>query len=109
VPGVNFLVDHDVPDEIGRVLVQAGHTVACVRKVLAPTATDDDVFHHATKHNLVLITCNRDDFLHLTRGKPHPGLIVLIRRRTRIAECSRLVRLLNAAGASGVVGNTNFA
>ena len=90
-------------------LAQAGHTVVHVRVALAPDAADEEVFDHAVQHNLVLVTCNRDDFLRLTRGCPHAGLVILIRRRTRIAECARIVRLLNVAGVSGVSGNVNFA
>jgi len=106
---VNFLLDHDVPDEVGRVLAQAGHTVVRVRDAMAPDAADEEVFDHAVQHNLVLVTYNRDDFLRLTRGCPHAGLIILIRRRTRIAECACIIRLLNVAGSSGVTGNVNFA
>lgn len=106
---MNFLMDHDVPAEIGRVLAQAGHTIYYVRHVLAPDAADQAVFEYAVQSGLVLVTCNRDDFLKLTVGRQHPGLIILIRRRTRIAECSCVIRLLNVAGASGVTGNVNFA
>jgi hypothetical protein len=37
------------------------------------------------------------------------GLIVLIRRRSRIIECANLLRLLDFAGESGIIGNINFA
>jgi hypothetical protein len=36
-------------------------------------------------------------------------LIILIRRRTRQAECARLLHLIRTAGTSGIEGNTNFA
>ena len=106
---MNFLLDHDVPDPLARVLVQAGHQVVLVRTVMPPDTTDDRVFEYAMKRRLVLLTCNRDDFLQLAHCRTHAGLIVVIRRRTRIAECAQLIRLLNKAGETGLAGNINFA
>jgi hypothetical protein len=40
---------------------------------------------------------------------PNPGLIVLIRRRSRQAECGNLLTLLRQAGESGILCNINFA
>jgi hypothetical protein len=81
---VRFLLDNDVPDVVARVLVQAGNA-------------------------LVLITCNRGDFIPLASARAHSGLIILIRRRSRILECAKLLRLLEAASESGLAGNINFA
>jgi len=106
---VSFRLDHDVPAEVARVLAQAGHQVTQVRTVMSPESTDDCVFQYAVSHSLVLLTCNRDDFIRLARGQAHPGLVVVIRRRTRIAECASLLRLLKQAGTVGVAGNINFA
>jgi hypothetical protein len=36
-------------------------------------------------------------------------LIVLIRRRSRQAECAHLLTLLRGAGGDGLAGNVNFA
>jgi hypothetical protein len=55
------------------------------------------------------VTCNRDHFLALVADHPHAGLIVVIRRQSRVAECSRFLRLLRNAGESGVRNNVNFA
>ncbi len=57
----------------------------------------------------ILITCNRDDFIGLARNKPHYGIIVLIRRKTRVAERAALIHLLDSAGENGLVKNINFA
>ena len=56
-----------------------------------------------------MITCNRDDYLALARSHPHAGVILLIRRRTRVAERAALVQLLDKAGESGIANNINFA
>jgi len=57
----------------------------------------------------VLITCNRDDFLQLAATQPHRGIIILIRRNSRVAERIAFVRLLDKAGEIGIKGNINFA
>ena len=106
---MQFLLDHDVPVEIGRILGQAGHRVLRVMDTMPVTAKDTAVFDYACTHDLVLMTCNRDDFLALAAKRQHPGLIVVIRRRTRIGECASVIRLLRKAGSQGIVGNINFA
>jgi hypothetical protein len=42
-------------------------------------------------------------------AQPNPGLVVLIRRRSRQAECGNLLKLLREAGESGIAGKINFA
>lgn len=106
---MKFFLDHDVPDDVRRVLKQAGHEVNIVFGLLDRTATDQEVFHKAQDLAAVLITCNRDDFIALAKVRNHQGLIILIRRKTRIAECGKLLRLLDSAGESGLRGNINFA
>ena len=106
---MNFLLDHDVPVDIERVLVQSKHTVEKVANVLSPVAPDNDVFLFAVQEKRILITCNRDDFLTLAKQSDHPGLIILIRRKTRIAECAALLKLLSKAGNQGIMHNINFA
>ena len=106
---MRFFLDHDVPSEIARVLRAEGHHVVELRDVLATGALDQEVLQCAQDHGMLMVTCNRDDFLALAAQHPHPGLIVLIRRRTRQAECAHLLRLLDLAGESGLCGNINFA
>jgi tRNA G18 (ribose-2'-O)-methylase SpoU len=55
-----------------------------------------DVLHFAYENGYVLLTCNRDDFLHLAAARPHHGIVIIIRRRTRADERAALFRLLNA-------------
>jgi len=106
---VLFLLDNDVPDVVARVLMEAGHDVLLVRNVLPKRSPDPAVLDYAAANGLLLVTCNRDDFIPLARARTHSGLIVLIRRRSRIAECANLLRLLDSAGESGLAGNINFA
>ena len=106
---MKFLLDHDVPETIARVLVRAGHEVNLLREVLPVDANDIQVLTSATQRALVLVTCNRDDFLELAKNQPHAGIIIVVRRRTRAAECAALLRLLRAAGDSGILGSINFA
>ena len=107
---MRFLLDHDVPVNIARILVQDGHEVFEVKDVLKSDASDAAVLNWAIQNDLVLITCNRDDFLRLAKSQERlPSIIILIRRKTRIAECAALISLINHASHSGIYGNINFA
>ena len=106
---MRFLLDHDVPERIADVLRQAGHSVVVLREVLPKETADELILVYAREQQLILMTCNRDDFLELCRGENHAGLIILIRRKSRIAECAALLRLIEQAGEPGLTGNINFA
>jgi predicted nuclease of predicted toxin-antitoxin system len=106
---VNFFLDHDVPDDVGRVLRRKGHSVQSLKDVLPQDADDLDGLRYATERRLVVITCNRRDFLRLVQSEPYTGLIILVRRRTRVAECAAILRLLDRAGDTGILHNINFA
>jgi predicted nuclease of predicted toxin-antitoxin system len=54
---VNFLLDHDVPAEIGHLLRYWGHNVTRLRTVLSITAPDEEVFGYACSEGLILISC----------------------------------------------------
>ena len=106
---MKFLLDHDVPDDLSYLLEELGHEVVLLRKVLPEDASDESVLQFAHDNECVLLTCNRDDFLQLAKHKPHHGIIVVVRRRTRAAERAALFRLLNSAGETGLKDNINFA
>ena len=106
---MKFLLDHDVPDDLSYLLEELTHQVLLLRKVLPKDASDESVLQFAHDNDCVLLTCNRDDFLQLAKHKPHHGIIVVIRRRTRAAERAALFRLLDSAGEAGLKGNINFA
>ena len=104
-----FLLDHDVPDAIARVIQQAGHESHRLREWIPTDSPDNAVLAFACERQMLLVTCSRDDFLTLTKSNPHAGIIVLIRRQTRAAECGKFLRLLQSAGESGLRNNINFA
>ncbi len=104
-----FLLDHDTPDGLAYSLQALGHQAVCLRTVLPKEAEDEEVLAHAHEQGWVVITCNRDDFLALAKSKPHNGIIILIRKKTRVAERAALIRLLDKAGESGIRNNINFA
>jgi predicted nuclease of predicted toxin-antitoxin system len=106
---VKFLFDHDVPDDLSYLLSELAHEVTLLRKVLPEDASDESVLQFAHDNDCVLLTCNRDDFLQLAKHKPHHGIIVVVRRRTRAAERAALLRLLDSAGEAGLKDNINFA
>src|SRR5271163_4811046 len=102
-------MDEDVPMEAVRCVQQAGHEVLTVAQSLRPSADDADVWYRAVQTQSILVTCNRQDFLQLAGTEPATGLIVLVRRRTRQAECTHLLQLLAKAGEMGLKSNINFA
>lgn len=57
---------------------------------------------------MIMITCNRDDFVALGQCQPHHGIIVVFRRKSRTAERAALVRLLECAGEQRLRSNINF-
>ena len=106
---MKFLLDHDVPDDLSYLLEQLGHEVTLLRKALAGDSSDEAVLQFAYERGCVLLTCNQDDFLDLASAKPHHGVVIVIRRRTRAAERAALFRLLERAGETGIRNNVNFA
>ncbi|MGH9660326.1 MAG: DUF5615 family PIN-like protein [Bryobacteraceae bacterium] len=106
---MKFLLDHDVPENLRYLLEQLGHDVTLLREALPEDASDDAVLQFAHERGSVLLTCNRDDFLYLATKKPHHGIVIIVRRRTRAAERAALFRLLERAGEIGLRNNVNFA
>ena len=106
---MKFLLDHDVPDDLSYLLEQLGHDVTLLRKALPGDFSDEAVLRFAHEAGCILLTCNRDDFLHLAATEPHNGVVIVIRRRTRGEERVALFRLLERAGETGLRNNVNFA
>jgi predicted nuclease of predicted toxin-antitoxin system len=106
---VNFFLDHDIPERVAEVLKLEGHSVTMLRHALPIETCDEEVLKFALRHELILVTCNRNDFLSLAKSQKHHGIVVLIRRRTRITECVAMLRLVRQATLSGLVENINFA
>ena len=107
---MRIFLDHDVPADLALLLRHWRHEVVLLRDVLPADTPDEQAFAHARTHGLITITCNRADYLALAaRFTEHPGLIILVRRRTRQTETSRLLMLLRRAGEQGLANNVNFA
>ena len=106
---MTFLFDHDVPDDLSYLLQQLGHEVSLLRQHLPKDASDPAVLRFAHENDFLLVTCNRDDFVELAKARPHHGIVIVIRRKTRAAERAALFRLLERAGETGLKDNINFA
>ena len=111
---MKFLLDHDVPAQVGHLLHHWGHQAILLKEVLPVTASDEEFFQHAQTEGLKIITCNRDHFLAqaeqaIQLKTPFAGLVILIRRRSRQLECAHLLKLIRKAGEAGLSGNINFA
>ncbi len=106
---MKFLLDHDVPDDLSYFLEQLGHDVTLLRKVIPGDSSDEEVLRFAHEAGCILLTCNRDDFLHLAATRAHHGVVIVIRRRTPGAERAALFQLLERSGETGLRNNVNFA
>ncbi len=106
---MKFLVDEDVAVEVLRCLQQQGHEAQLVFEVLGPRTPDNLVWLYAIRTDAIVVTCNREDFLNLAGTAPQTGLIIIKRRRTRQAECRKILDLLRNAGETGLRRNINFA
>jgi predicted nuclease of predicted toxin-antitoxin system len=106
---MTFFLHNDTSDNLTYLLRELGHEYRLVREVLGKEASDAEILALAYERGWVVITCNRDDYLTLARTNPHSGIIVLIRRKTRVGERAALVQLLNRAGEQGIRNNINFA
>jgi len=106
---VKFLLDHDAPDDLEYSLRTLEHEVVHLRDVLPINTEDAEALRYAAAKGFVMVTCNRDDYLELAATVEHCGIIIVIRRKTRVAERAALVQLLDKAGAQGIAGNINFA
>ena len=107
---MNFFLDHDVPIEVARLLHREGFEARRLAEVLPVETEDPEAFRYAQAQKFVVITSNREHFVKLARQQPaHSGVIILIRRRTRHAECAHLLALLRKAGEIGIHSNINLA
>lgn len=106
---MTFLLDHDVPDDLTYSLHSMGHQSVLLRDVLHKKTGDPEILEFARQKNFVVITCNRDDFLALGRSRPHYGIIILRRKKTRVSERAALVYLLDRLNESDLIGHINFA
>ncbi len=107
---MRFFLDHDVPADLALLLRSRGHEAVRLSEALPPDTPDDAVWARACVDGRILITCNRAHFLALAAvTETYPGLIILNRRRTRIAEMGHLLTLLKNAGEQGLANNINFA
>jgi predicted nuclease of predicted toxin-antitoxin system len=106
---LKLFFDHDVPGHLSFLLRSLDHEGTFLRQVLPIETEDSRILQFAFNHQMLLLTCNRRDFLKLAETQEHCGIILVIRRETRVAERSALLHLLQQAGESGLIGNINFA
>ena len=89
------------------------HDAQRLREILPISSPDEVVFEFAQREQRLIITCNRNHFLNLAReavekAQPFAVLIIIIRRRTRQAECAHVLSLPRRAGETGLTGNINL-
>ena len=96
---MTFLFDNDVPDDLSCLLNHIGHRVTCLCDVLPRDTPDAAVLDYAVQHGLIVVTCNRDDFVAPGAERSHHGIVAVTRRRSRAQESQHPD---SAAGASYV-------
>jgi predicted nuclease of predicted toxin-antitoxin system len=106
---MTFLLDHDAPDDLTYSLRALGHEVVLLRDVMPVRTDDTTVLRYAIERGYVIITCNREDFMAEAQNIEHAGIILVFRRKTRVAERAALITLLDRAGEAGIADNINFA
>ena len=72
---MKFLLDQDVPDDLSYLLKQLGHEAGLLREAFPGDSSDEAVLQFAHERGCVLLTCNRNDFLHLATTRPHHGIV----------------------------------
>jgi len=68
-----------------------------------PPTTNDDLpaLRYAVSRGMVVTTCNGRELLRLAETESYVGIIILLRRPTRVTECAALLRLIGRASQSG--------
>ena len=64
---IPFFTDEDVPDSVGRVIVEGGHALTRVRETMIRGSADPVVATAAREGGLVLVTHNYKDFRRISR------------------------------------------
>ena len=107
-------MDHDVPDNVVQTLQNLSYRVIRLREILPRTTEDSDIFRTASARSWLLMTCNIRDYApfakrELAAGREISGVIFLIRRRTREAECRNIRALHERVDRGGLRGAVHFA
>ena len=110
---VRLYFDEDVSAGIVENLRQRGFDVLSARDADRLHLDDDAQLALAVAQKRALFTHNRHDFeqLHrryLAEGRQHYGIILAMRRRSDAAVVARLLALLNAVTADGMINQLRY-
>jgi len=106
----SIYIDEDVTSRLAPALRQRGFEVVAAHE--AGLKADDDESHlaYAAEHRMILLTCNRDDFIRLAHrwaadGRQHYGIVISPQFSDRqFGELLHLVlNLLNRVTADGLM------
>ncbi|MDZ7706778.1 MAG: DUF5615 family PIN-like protein [Trueperaceae bacterium] len=81
---MRFLLDEDLPPKTADVGRGLGLDVVSVHELARTGLSDEHQLAFAASERRILVTCNRDDFVALTRsfyatGRPHAGIVMVSR------------------------------
>ena len=77
----SLYLDEDLTDKLAFALRQRGFEAVAAHEVGLASAEDEAHLSYASEHGMILMTCNRDDFVGLARnwaaaGREHSGIII---------------------------------
>jgi hypothetical protein len=109
----DFYLDHNVADEIAKLLRTRGHEAVAARDLHLERAKDDEQLLTAAQRGWILVTHNQDDFFLLhdawrrwatAWGVPaaHAGILVLAQAPPTRIPRTRLAHALDEIASSGV-------
>jgi len=81
---VNFLVDNQLPEALGRILKAHGHRSGHVLDLRMDEASDLEIWNYAAAGNWIVVSKD-DDFLHLANRQGETGRLLWV----RIGNCRK--------------------
>jgi predicted nuclease of predicted toxin-antitoxin system len=107
--------DEDITGHLAVVLRQRGFDVVAAHEVNLISIDDQIHLAYAAKHQRILLTCNRDDFIRLahqwaTAGQQHHGIVICPQfSRHQFGELLRFVlNLLNRTAADDLMNTVCY-
>jgi predicted nuclease of predicted toxin-antitoxin system len=111
----SIYIDEDVTDRLAIALRQRGFEAVAAHEVNLVSASDEAHLTYAAEQEMILLTCNRDDFIRLAHewaaaGRQHFGIIVSPQFSDRqFGELLRLtLNLLNRIAADDLVNTVCY-
>jgi predicted nuclease of predicted toxin-antitoxin system len=109
---VRFFLDEDLSDEAARIARNLGLDAHSVHEVGRRGLSDAEQFNYAIAEEMVMVTCNRDDYLalnnlHVETGRANCGLLIVSRSLPH-DQAARIAHRLNEWAAEKASAPESF-